>query len=104
MGPPHYSELRTAVYDGLHKKIEGSRARADRRAPSQISTAPPRTRSCMRCVVGMKDSAKHPAYNYWDMWSNFLNPPMIHKLYNYWSSIIIDQDLRFPSHCRVFKQ
>ena len=49
------------VYDGLHKKREGGRACADRRAPSQTSTTTPGTRSCKRCVVGMEVSAIHPA-------------------------------------------
>ena|SRR6218665_2057052 len=62
MGPPNYVGQRTAVYDGLHKKREGGRARADRRAPSQTSTATPTTRSCMRCAVRMEASAIHPAY------------------------------------------
>jgi len=57
MGPPNYLGQRTAVYDGLHKKRESGRARADRRAPSQTSTATPRTRSCIRCAVGMEASA-----------------------------------------------
>ena len=52
-----------AVYDGLPKKREDGKARADRRAPSQTSTATLGTRSCKRCVVGMKASAIiHPAY------------------------------------------
>src|SRR6218665_311654 len=55
MGPPNYRGQRTAVYDGLHKKREGGSA--DRRAPSQTSTATPKTRSCMRCAVGMEASA-----------------------------------------------
>jgi len=29
MGPPNYLGQRTTVYNGLHKKGEGSRARAD---------------------------------------------------------------------------
>src|SRR6218665_2060698 len=62
VGPPHYLGQRTAVYDGLHQKREGDRALADRRAPSQTSTATPSTRSCMRCAVGMEASAIHPAY------------------------------------------
>src|SRR6218665_1729598 len=62
MGPPNYREQRTGVYDGLHMRIEGGRARADRRAPSQTSTATPRTQSCKRCAVGMEASATHPAY------------------------------------------
>src|SRR6218665_3519 len=62
MGPPNYREQRTGVYDGLHMKREGGRARAYRRAPSQTSTATPRTRSCKRCALGMEASATHPAY------------------------------------------
>src|SRR6218665_3580011 len=62
MGPPNYLGQRTAVYDGLHKKREGGRARADRRAPSQTSTATPRMRSCMRSPVGMEASAILLAY------------------------------------------
>ena len=50
------------MYDGLHKKKEGGRACADRRAPSHTSTATPRTRSCMRCAVGIEASAIHPAH------------------------------------------
>src|SRR6218665_661101 len=63
MGPPNYLGQRTAVYDGLGKKSEGCRARGYtcRRAPSQTSTASPKTRSCMRCAVGMEASAIHPA-------------------------------------------
>src|SRR6218665_1547600 len=38
------------VYDGLHKKRECGIALTDRRT----STATPRTRSCMRCTVGME--------------------------------------------------
>jgi len=34
---------RMAVYDGLHKKREGDKARAGRRAPSQTSTTTLRT-------------------------------------------------------------
>jgi len=59
IGPPNYCEQRTRVYDGLHMRREGGRARADRRAPSQTSTATPRTRSCKRCAVGMEASAIH---------------------------------------------
>jgi len=40
MGPPNYREQRTAVYEGLGKKKEGGRARADLRAPI-ASQAPP---------------------------------------------------------------
>jgi len=40
MGPPNYSEQRTVLYDGLHKKREGGRARADRR-PRPARQAPP---------------------------------------------------------------
>ena len=29
MGPPNYREQRTGVYDGLHIRREGGRARAD---------------------------------------------------------------------------
>src|SRR6218665_2895777 len=57
MGPPNYREQKTGVYDDLHMRREGSRARAGRRAPSQTSTATPRTRSCKRCAVGMEASA-----------------------------------------------
>src|SRR6218665_2755105 len=53
MGPPNYRGQTTAVYDGLHKR-EGGIVGTDRRAPSQTSTATPRTRSCMRCAVGME--------------------------------------------------
>src|SRR6218665_254763 len=63
MGPPNYREHRTGVYDGLHMRREGGRAREDRRAPNQTSTATLRTRSCKRCAVGMKASATHPAYS-----------------------------------------
>src|SRR6218665_2637564 len=63
MGSPNYREHRTGVYDGLHIKREGSRACADRKAPSQTSTATPRTQSCKRCAVGMEASAIHPAYS-----------------------------------------
>src|SRR6218665_3336590 len=38
MGPRNYREQRTGVYDGLHMKREGGRARADRKASSQTST------------------------------------------------------------------
>src|SRR6218665_81804 len=38
MGPTSYREQRTGVYDGLQIRREGSRARADRRAPSQTTT------------------------------------------------------------------
>src|SRR6218665_1549459 len=41
MGPQNYREQRTGVYDGLHMRREGGRARADRRAPSQTSTVTP---------------------------------------------------------------
>ena len=63
MGPSNYLEQRTGVYDGLHKKSEGGRACADRRAPSLTSTATPRKRPCMRCAVGMENSAIHSVYN-----------------------------------------
>src|SRR6218665_104428 len=63
MGPPNYREPRTGMYDGLHMRREGGRARADRKGPSQTSTATPRTRSCRRCAVGMEASATHPAYS-----------------------------------------
>src|SRR6218665_530312 len=58
----NYFGQRTAVYDGLHKKRAGGRARADRTAPSQKSTATPRTQSCMRSALGMEASAILPAY------------------------------------------
>jgi len=48
------------VYDGLHKKRKGGRARADRRAPSQTSTATARTRSCMRSAMGMDEGKEGP--------------------------------------------
>src|SRR6218665_1920062 len=63
MGPPNYRQQRTGVYERLHMRREGGRARADRRAPSQTSTATPRTRSCKRLAVGMETSATHPAYS-----------------------------------------
>src|SRR6218665_1764396 len=81
MGTPNYREQRTAVYDGLRrreKNREGGRARADRRSPSQTSTATPRTRSGMRCFVGMEASAIHPEYIGIIILSNFLKPPMSH--------------------------
>ena len=62
MDPPNYREQRTGVYDGLHMRIEGDRARAARRAPSQTSTDTPRTRSGRRCAVEMESSAIYPAY------------------------------------------
>ena len=63
MGLPNYREQRNGVYDDLHMKRESGRARADRRAPSQTSTATPRTQSCKRCAVEMEASATHPAYS-----------------------------------------
>ena len=39
VGPPNYRGQRTVVYDGLHRKREGGRARADRRAPNQTCNA-----------------------------------------------------------------
>src|SRR6218665_1644445 len=62
MRPPNRRRQRATVYDGLHKKREGGKARADRRAPSQTSTATPRTPSCRRYAVGIEASAIHPAY------------------------------------------
>src|SRR6218665_1219808 len=53
----------------------GGRARADRRAPSQIRTATQRTGFNKRCAVRMEASAIHPAYIR-IMWSNFLTPPI----------------------------
>src|SRR6218665_1246166 len=62
MGPPNYHEHMTGVYDGLHIRREGGRARTDRRGPSQKSTATPWTQSCKRCAVRMEAIAIHPAY------------------------------------------
>src|SRR6218665_869747 len=73
MRPRNYRGQRTGVYDGLHKKREGGRARPDKRASSQTSTDTPRSRFCMRCVVEVEHSAIHPPY-VGILWSNFLNP------------------------------
>src|SRR6218665_3345085 len=46
----------------LDMKREGSRARADKRAPSQTSTATPRTQPCNRWAGGRKSSKIYPEY------------------------------------------
>ena len=60
------------VYDGLDKKKEGGRAKADRRALSQTSTATPRTRSCMICAAGMETSAIHGRVTVVRPWSEIV--------------------------------
>ena len=62
MGPPGHRGQRSAVLGGLCKWKEGGRAHAGKRVPSLISTATPRTRSCMRCAVGKEASAIPHAY------------------------------------------
>ena len=62
MGPPGHRGQRSAVLGGMCKWKEGGIAHAGKRVPSLISTATPRTRSCMRCAVGKEASAIPPAY------------------------------------------
>ena len=47
------NEQRTAVYDDLHKEREGGRARVDRKAPIQTSTATPRIMMSMPFYVAL---------------------------------------------------
>src|SRR6218665_2223311 len=65
MGPPNIITVgRGSQCTTACTRREDGRARADGRAPSQTSTATPRTRSSMGYMyfVGMEANAIHPAY------------------------------------------